>query len=97
MCNTPVTFGGGITIVYGSLSSGEELKYFFSNSVLVPFIFNFSRVICFWDIHLSYQKIETNLQKMFFLLELLFTFVMEKYFIKFAVVIQNLSKLKNKI
>ena len=33
---------------------------------------------------------------MFFLLELLFTFVMEKYFIKFAVVIQNLSKLKIK-
>ena len=26
ICNTPVTFGGGITIVYASLSSGLELK-----------------------------------------------------------------------
>src|SRR4051812_35531438 len=30
MCNTPVTFGGGITMVYGGLSSGELLKYFLS-------------------------------------------------------------------
>jgi hypothetical protein len=29
MCNTPVTFGGGITTVKGSLSSGVELKYLF--------------------------------------------------------------------
>src|SRR5690606_14270008 len=28
MCNTPVTFGGGITMVYGSLSSGTEQKNF---------------------------------------------------------------------
>src|SRR5882757_8676818 len=27
MCNTPVTFGGGITMVYGSLASGVLLKY----------------------------------------------------------------------
>ena len=40
------------------------------------------------------KKIQTNLQKMFFLLELLFTFVMEKYFIKFAVNKQKLSKTK---
>jgi hypothetical protein len=28
MCKTPVTFGGGITIEYGSLPSGVEEKYF---------------------------------------------------------------------
>jgi len=31
MCNTPVTLGGGITTVYGSRSSGVELKNPFSN------------------------------------------------------------------
>ena len=30
MCKTPVTFGGGITMVYGSRSSGSEWKYPFS-------------------------------------------------------------------
>src|SRR5687768_3083306 len=29
MCNTPVTFGGGITTVNGGRSSGVELKYRF--------------------------------------------------------------------
>jgi len=34
MCNTPVTFGGGITIVYGSRPSGSEWKNFFSTQYL---------------------------------------------------------------
>src|SRR5437870_5233048 len=34
MCNTPVTLGGGITMVYGSRSSGTERKYFFANQWL---------------------------------------------------------------
>src|SRR5687768_15949536 len=31
MCNTPVTLGGGITMVYGSRLSGLLLKYFLSS------------------------------------------------------------------
>ena len=35
-CVKPVTFGGGITIVYGFLSSGTERKSFF-HPIRIPF------------------------------------------------------------
>ena len=37
MCNTPVTLGGGITIVYGSRPSGLELNNLFSSQYLYHF------------------------------------------------------------
>jgi hypothetical protein len=37
MCKTPVTLGGGITTVYGSLPSGLLAKYFLSSQCWYQF------------------------------------------------------------
>lgn len=50
MCRIPVTFGGGITTVYGSRSSGVLSKYFFQ-PVMVPLGLGGFEVKIFGHIH----------------------------------------------